>query len=333
MRELFFLLGVLLFGGCCSLPNDVTWQRFEYVDPEMGVDFHLKFYAKDLAMAERIARKTYARVEDLNAIFSDYNPASELNRLSHPPHGQSVKVSRELFDILQLAQTLAHETDGAFDITAGPMIRLWRTARKQQKLPSPIALADVKNRVGFKKIKLNSHNRTVTLLAANMQLDLGGIAKGFVVDEAMKTLKANCIRRAFVAASGDILTSGPPIGQEGWRVLVRNVDQFGNLYPRTVHLRHQALSTSGDTEQFVEINGRRYSHIVDPRTGYGLAHRMQVTVVSKASAKSDSHATAISVLGHKAGLTFAKRKELQTLILDLKSEKPRVTQSLYWRLW
>ena len=213
------------------------------------------------------------------------------------------------------------------------MIRLWRTARKQQKLPSPVALAAVKNRVGYKKIRLNSRNRTVTLLAANMQLDLGGIAKGFAVDEAMKTLKANCIHRALVAASGDILTSGPPIGHEGWRVLVRNVDQFGNLYPRTVHLRHQALSTSGDTEQFVEINGRRYSHIVDPRTGYGLAHRMQVTVVSKASAKSDSHATAISVLGHKAGLAFAKRKELQTLILDLKSEKPRVTQSLYWRLW
>ncbi len=299
----------------------------------MGVDFHLKFYAKDRPTAERIARKTYARVEALNAIFSDYHPASELNRLCQKPQGHPVKVSRDLFEILQRAQILARETDGAFDITAGPMIRLWRTARKQQKLPSPVALAAVKNRVGYKKIRLNSRNRTVTLLAANMQLDLGGIAKGFAVDEAMKTLKANCIHRAFVAASGDMLTSGPPIGHEGWRVLIRNVDQFGNVYPRTVHLNHQALSTSGDTEQFVLINGQRYSHIVDPRTGYGLTHRIQVTVVSKASVKSDSHATAISVLGHKAGLTFAKRKELQTLILDLKNENPRITQSLYWRLW
>lgn len=333
MRVLFCLFGFLLFGGCCCLPNDTAWQRFEYVDPEMGVDFHLKFYAKDRPTAERIARKTYARVEALNAIFSDYHPASELNRLCQKPQGHPVKVSRDLFEILQRAQILARETDGAFDITAGPMIRLWRTARKQQKLPSPVALAAVKNRVGYKKIRLNSRNRTVTLLAANMQLDLGGIAKGFAVDEAMKTLKANCIHRAFVAASGDMLTSGPPIGHEGWRVLIRNVDQFGNVYPRTVHLNHQALSTSGDTEQFVLINGQRYSHIVDPRTGYGLTHRIQVTVVSKASVKSDSHATAISVLGHKAGLTFAKRKELQTLILDLKNENPRITQSLYWRLW
>jgi FAD:protein FMN transferase len=333
VRVLFCLLGFFLFGGCCCLPNDTAWQRFEYVDPEMGVDFHLKFYAKDRPTAERIARKTYARVEALNAIFSDYHPASELNRLCQKPHGQSIKVSRELFDILQRAQTLAHETDGAFDITAGPMIRLWRAARKQQKLPTPEILAAVKLRVGYKKIRLNSRNRTVTLLAANMQLDLGGIAKGFAVDEAMKTLKANCIHRAFVAASGDMLTSGPPIGHEGWRVLIRNVDQFGNVYPRTVHLKHQALSTSGDTEQFVPINGQRYSHIVDPRTGYGLTHRMQVTVISEASTESDSHATAISVLGHKAGLSFAKRNELQTLILDLKSEKPRVTQSLYWRVW
>ena len=322
-----------MFGGCCSLPDDSAWQRFEYVDPEMGVDFHLKFFAKDRPAAERIARKTYARVEQLNAIFSDYAPASELNRLCQKPHGQPVKVSRELFDILQRAQTLARETNGAFDITAGPMIRLWRTARRQQKLPTPEALAAVKPRVGFEKIKLNARNRTVTLLAPEMQLDLGGIAKGYAVDEAMKILKANCIRRAFVAASGDMLTSAPPIDREGWRVLVRNVDQFGNLYLRTVHLKHQALSTSGDTEQFIEINGQRYSHIVDPRTAHGLTHRIQVTVISEASTKSDSHATAISVLGIERGLNFAKQKKLQAIILDLKNEKPRVTESTHWRVW
>ncbi len=313
------------------MPDDATWQRFEFVDPEMGVDFHLRFYAKDRPTAERIARKTYARVEALNAIFSDYDPASELNRLCQKTHGQPVKVSPELFGILQHAQTLARETDGAFDITAGPMIRLWRTARRQQKLPNPKALAAVKSRVGYKQIKLNPRTRTVTLLVANMQLDLGGIAKGYAVDEAMKMLKANCIRRAFVAASGDMLTSAPPIGRKGWRVDIRNVDQFGNIYPRTVFLKNQALSTSGDTEQYIEINGRRYSHIVDPRTGYGLNHRMQVTVISNTSTTADSHATAISVMGLKAGLNFANPKKLQAIFLDLKNEKPRITESTHWR--
>jgi thiamine biosynthesis lipoprotein len=320
-----------MFGGCCSLPDDSAWQRFEYVDPEMGVDFHLKFYAADRPTAERIARKTYARVEQLNAIFSDYHPASELNRLCQKLHGQPVKVSRELFDILQRAQTLARETDGAFDITAGPMIRLWRTARRQQKLPTPEALAAVKPRVGFEKIKLNARNRTVTLLAPEMQLDLGGIAKGYAVDEAMKILKANCIRRAFVAASGDMLTSAPPIGREGWSVLIRNVDQFGNIYPRTVHLKNQALSTSGDTEQYIELNGQRYSHIVDPRTGHGLTDRIQVTVISKASTTADSHATALSVLGLAEAMKFSKQKKMESIFLELKEGKLRITQSADWR--
>ena len=321
------------FAGCCSLPDDSAWKRFEYVDPEMGVDFHLKFYAPDQAAAERIARQTYARVEQLNGIFSDYEPGSELNRLCHRPAGQPVKVSRELFDILQRAQKLARETDGAFDITAGPMIRLWRTARRQQKLPPAQALVAVKNRVGFEKIKLNKHHRTVILLAAKMQLDLGGIAKGYAVDEAMKILKANCIRRAFVAASGDMLTSDPPPDREGWRVEIRNVDQFGNLYPRTVHLKHQALSTSGDTEQFVEINDRRYSHIVDPQTGHGLTNRIQVPVVSNSSTTADSHATALNVLGLEQGLKFAENKKLRALFLELKNNKPRITQSTDWRVW
>jgi thiamine biosynthesis lipoprotein len=333
VRVFFCLLGFLLSVGCCSLPNDAAWKRFEYVDPEMGVDFYLKFYAKDRPTAERIARQTYARVEALNAIFSDYHPASELNRLCQKPHGQPVKVSPELFNILQRAQTLARETNGAFDITAGPMIRLWRTARRQQKLPPAKALAAVKSRVGYEKIKLDPRTGTVTLLAAKMQLDLGGIAKGYAVDEAMKILKANCIHRAFVAASGDMLTSAPPIGRQGWRILIRNVDQFGNLYPRTVFLKHQALSTSGDTEQYIEINGQRYSHILDPRTGHGLTHRMQVTVISEASTTADSYATAISVLGLKTGLKFANQKKLQAIILDLKNEKPRITESAHWRVW
>jgi len=330
VRVFFCLLGFLAIGGCCSWQKDAAGQRFEYVDPEMGVDFHLKFYADDRPAAERIARQAYSRVEQLNGMFSDYEPGSELNRLCHSPPGQTVKVSRELFDILQSAQTLARETDGAFDITAGPMIRLWRKARKQQKLPSAEALASVQSRVGFEKIQLNGRNRTVTLLAANMQLDLGGIAKGYAVDEAMKVLKANGIHRAFVAASGDMLTSEPPPGQIGWRVLVRNIDEFGNLYPRNLFLKHQALSTSGDTEQFVEIDGRRYSHIVDPRTGLGLTNRVQVTVVTSSSTTADSLGTALSVLGTDGGIKFANQKKLQSIFLELQNEKPRVTESMHW---
>ena len=249
--------------------------------------------------------------------------------ISHAP----VPVSGDLFNIIQQSQQLAHETGGAFDVTAGPIVRLWRQSRKRAQIPTVDSLASSTQRVGFQKIQLNPRKRTVTLLAPNMQLDLGGIAKGYAVDEAMRILKQNGIRRAFVTASGDMLTSGPPIGSEGWRVEIRAVDEFGNIYPRTLHLKHQALSTSGDTEQFVEINGRRYSHIIDPRTGIGLTNRIAVTVVAASSTVADSRATAISVLGIKKGMDYAKQKKLQVLILTLNEEKHRLLKSTQWKLW
>ena len=299
----------------------------------MGVKFHLKFFAPNQATAERVARLAYARVEELNAIFSDYSPSSELNHLCAKPHGKPIPVSSDLFNIIQQSQQLARETGGAFDITAGPSVRLWRQSRKRRQMPTTDSLATATKCVGFRKIQLNSRNRTVTFLTSNMQLDLGGIAKGYAVDEAMRILKQNGIHRAFVAASGDMLTSGPPIGSEGWRVEIRAVDEFGNIYPRTIHLKYQALSTSGDTEQFVKINGRRYSHIVDPRNGIGLTNRIAVTVVAASSTVADSRATAISVLGIKKGMDYASQKKLQVLILTMSNKKHRLLKSPQWKLW
>jgi len=319
--------------GCQTVPDDSTWQRFEYVNPKMGTKFRLKFYAPNQVTAERVARLAYNRVEKLNAIFSDYSPSSELNHLCAKPHGKPIPVSSDLFNIIQQSQQLARETGGAFDITAGPSVRLWRQSRKHVQMPTADSLAAATKRVGFQKIRLNPRKRTVTLMSAGMQLDLGGIAKGYAVDEAMRILKQNGIRRAFVAASGDMLTSGPPIGSEGWRVEIRAVDEFGNIYPRTIHLKHQALSTSGDTEQFVEVNGQRYSHIIDPRTGIGLTNRIAVTVAAASSTVADSRATAISVLGVNKGMDYANSEKLQVLILTMGNKKHRLLKSPHWKLW
>ncbi len=299
----------------------------------MGVDFHLKFYAPNRTKAERIAKAVYARVEHLNNIFSDYESNSELNRLCRAPVGRPVKVSAELFDVLSRSQELAIQTRGAFDITSGPSVRFWRKVRKQGKMLSLDELREAQARVGFRKVKLYPGQRSVTLTTANIKLDLGGIAKGYAVDEVMRILKAGHIRRAFVAASGDMLASEPPLGKPGWKVEVRNIDEFGNIYPRTVYLSNLALSTSGDTEQYVEIDGSRFSHIVDPRTGIGLTSRIQVTVISASSTVSDSHATALCVLGKEQGLQFAERRKLQVLVMEMGGATPRVTASRHWKGW
>jgi len=324
---------LVLLAGCQIFNPESRWERFEYLEPEMGVDFHLKFFAPNQVKAERIAKTAFARVEYLNSVFSDYDPDSELNRLCRTPVGRPVRVSAELFDVLSRSQELAIQTRGAFDITSGPSVRFWRKVRKQGKMLSLEELRGAQARVGFHKLKLNPGQRSVTLLTADIKLDLGGIAKGYAVDEVMRILKAGRIRRAFVAASGDMLTSEPPLGKPGWKVEVPNVDKFGNIYHRTVYLSNLALSTSGDTEQYVEIDGSRFSHIVDPRTGIGLINRVQVTVISASSTVSDSHATALCVLGKERGLQFAERRKLQVLVMEMAGATPRVTASRHWKGW
>ena len=333
MRVSVLFPGLLvLLTGCQLFNPESKWQRFEFVEPEMGVDFHLKFYAPNQAEAERVAKAVYARVEHLNGIFSDYDPESELNRIS-AIHGQSTKVSTELFDVLSKSQELSIQTRGAFDVTAGPSVRFWRKVRKQGEMLPLQELREARSRVGFHQVKLNERLNAVTLTAPNLQLDLGGIAKGFAVDEAMRILKQKGIYRAFVAASGDMLAGEAPLGKPGWKVEVRNVDQFGNIYPRAIYLCNQALSTSGDTEQYVEIDGSRFSHIVDPRTGIGLTSRIQVSVISGSSTVSDSYATAICVLGKQQGLQFAERRKLQVLVMEMAGATPRVTASVNWKGW
>ena len=268
----------------------------------MGVEVRLTVYAPSKSSAERACAAAFRRVAELEDIMSDYRPTSELMRLCAKAGGPPVQVSPELFHVLCYAQSLSRRTGGAFDVTVGPLIALWREARKSRKLPSPEALAAARRIVGWEKVRLDPKRRTVKLLAPGMRLDLGGIAKGYAGDEAIRVLKRNGIARALYAAGGDIVTSGPPPGRPGWTVAVANTGKgWVGSAPETVSLRNAALSSSGDTEQYVEIGGRRYSHIVDPRTGVGLTDRIAVTVRALKGITSDSLSTALSVLGTKRG--------------------------------
>ncbi len=324
-------LSVILLAACATSSDKSAWQRFEFNEPEMGVNFGLTFYARDKSAARRAAKEVYERIEALNAIFSDYNPNSELNRLTHQPVGRSVKVSEELFVILQLAQSLSLETNGAFDITAGPYTRLWRQARRQKKLAGPILLKQAAQSVGHEKLDLNSTTRTVTCLALGMRLDLGGIAKGWAADEALSVLRKHGITRSLCAASGDIAIGDSPPGKEGWEVGVRALDIHGNFYNRTLSLRNCAVSTSGDTFQFIEIGGQRYSHIVNPRTGLGLTNRIMVNVVADKAVETDSQATVISVLGAQKGMAYAKKNGIAVIITPMHGRNQTVRTSPQWQ--
>jgi len=277
-------------------------QRYEFNEPQMGLPFRIVVYAGDKPTAEAAARAAFNRIKQLNDILSDYEEDSELSRLSRTAgSGQVVKVSDELWLVLKRAQKLAQRTDGAFDVTVGPVVSLWRKTRRERRLPDGARLAKALQAVGHQKLRFDSRHQTVRLLAPRMRLDLGAIAKGYAADEALKVLRRRGITRALVAGGGDMALGDPPPGKKGWRIEIAPLDTTNAPPARFVLLANAGLATSGDLFQHVEIRGKRYSHIVDPHTGMGLTDHSLVTVIAPDGITADSLATAVSVLGPEKG--------------------------------
>src|SRR5262245_3548477 len=275
--------------------------RFELTEPHRGTLFRIVCYAGEDNIARLAANAAFSRIAELDDIMSDYSPTSELTRLSQRAGGPPEEVSPDLFYVLCKAQQMAKMTDGAFDVTVGPVVRLWRRARRQHELPNPERLTQVLGHIGFRKLLLDEATHRAELSESGMVLDLGGIAKGYAADEALKVLVRSGMARSLVAAGGDIAVAGPPPDRDGWTVAISSLDA-NDKQTRSLFLKNAAVSTSGDAEQFVEIQGKRYSHIVDPRTGIGLVGHRSVTVVSPDGVTSDSLATAVSVMGPCRGL-------------------------------
>lgn len=306
LRCAAMVLLLMLGAGCAASGGEPALRRHEYAQLHMGVQARLIVYApteQAAAAAARAAYAAYARVAEIEDIASDYRPASELMRLCAQAGQGPVTVSHELFTLLAHAQELSRRSDGAFDVTIGPYVALWRAARKAKQLPNPKALAEARTRVGWEKVKLDAERRTVELTTPGMRLDLGGIAKGYAGDEAIRVLREHGIGSALFEAGGDIVVSDAPPGKKGWTVEVIGSEAEK---PRMIEVANGGVSTSGDTEQFVEIDGTRYSHIVDPRTGLGLTQRYAATVVARDGITSDSLSTAASVMGPKRGAKLAK---------------------------
>ena len=295
---------LIVVAGCRSPSSNQSLQRFQFSSPHMGTLFRVTLYAPDKTAAEQAAQAAFRRIAAVEDIMSDYQADSELMRLCEQPVGQPVRVSAELFDVLQQAQKYSELSDGAFGVTVGPYVRLWRFARKKKVLPTSEELAAARAAVGWRNLRLDRQARTATLLVPNMRLDLGGIAKGYAADEALKLLKGRGLDRALVAASGDIAVGNPPPGQSGWKVAIAGMEGRTNEFARTVLLRNAGISTSGDIEQAIEIDGVRYSHIVSPATGLGLTNRIQVTVIAPNATTTDALATGVSVLGALRGLAL-----------------------------
>jgi thiamine biosynthesis lipoprotein len=276
--------------------------KYEFAESHMGTLVRIVLYAPGASLAADAARAAFGRIAALDQALSDYRDSSELMRLSRRSGGGPLEVSDDLFRVLRAAQQIARDSNGAFDVTIGPLSVLWRHARRQGELPDAGRLGAARALVGYHKLQLDEGRRTVRLLVPGMQLDLGGIAKGFAADEAAAVLGQRGIDRALIAAGGDIVATQPPPGRDGWRIAVASIDGGDRPPAGYLTLRQAAVSTSGDAEQFVVIGGVRHSHIFDPRTGLALTGHSAVTTFAPNGMTADGLATAVSVMGAVSGM-------------------------------
>lgn len=273
-----------------------TPQRYEYTHPQMGTVFKILVYATDSLLAQTATRAAFNRVDTLNAHLSDYLPESELNQLCAKAGTRAkVGVGADLWAILRLSHRFSQQSEGAFDATIGPLTRLWRRARNLKSLPDSARIAAAQNLTNYQFLHFYKKKHRIRMEKPGMQLDLGGIAQGYAADACLQVLYRYGLKQALVDAGGDIALGDPPPRKEGWDIDIPGAEGG----KQTLHLSNCGITTSGASFRFLEVGGVRYSHIVDPRTGWGLTHRVLVTVQAPTGVEADAWATALSVMGAK----------------------------------
>lgn len=320
-----------LIGFAAGLHADDTTKKFEFREAHMGTEWRIVFYAPDKATAEKASRSAFDRVHELELVMSDYNPKSELMKLcaaNDAAPGKPQKLSDDLFDVLAKANEIAAKSDGALDMTLGPVVKLWRVARKTKEKPPADELKSARELVGYRLMTLDARTKEITLAKAKMRLDLGGIGKGYAADAALAVLKKHGCPRALIAASGDITVGDSPPDTKGWILEIAPISK--EREPRRLLLANASVSTSGDLFQHVEIEGVRYSHVLDPKTGLGLTGRRSATVIAPHGWQADCMTKVASVMEPSAALKVLTRYsgvEMSVVSKESDDAKEAVTES------
>lgn len=318
MKPFIYTITLLVF----STPLlQAQTRKFSYSEMKMGSAFNLIIVSADSNKANHLARKSYELVDSLNHIFSNYDSSSELSKINASAGLLPYKMSTAMLDLVQKSQYAYIQSKGAYDISIGPLSSLWRNARKAKLFPEASTVLATKKLVGLNQVKINKRLGTIFLPNANMQLDFGGIAKGYIAQWVINFLKANGIQQALVDAGGDIVMSGPPLNQQGWLIGVNLPETTDQLLNKKLQLSNCSVATSGDVYQFIEYKGVKYSHIINPLTGYGVTNLRNVTIVAKTGATADWLATACSILPIKEAKQLAISHQAALLITTLKNGK------------
>jgi thiamine biosynthesis lipoprotein len=312
-RSLLIILAVVLHYGIAGAQQ----RKFSFSRNKMGSPFNLVLVTDDSTVANRLADSCFSLVDSLNHVFSDYDSTSELTRVNNTAGLNAlVYLSPLLWDLVLRSRFAYQASNGAFDITVGALSRVWRTARKEKLFPSPISIEAGRRQTGFQQLFIDKQMHAVSL-PAGLRLDLGGVAKGYVAQQVVDYLRSKGITSSLADAGGDMAMSAAPPGTAGWTIGVNIPETTDELLDKRLLLHNTAVATSGDAYQYMEYGGKKYSHIIDPRTGYGITGQRNVTVIAKDGATADWLATACSILPIEAAKKLAIRNEAELLITEL----------------
>ncbi len=272
--------------------TDTGLLFFEFTKPVMGTEFRILLYAADSLFARQAAQRAFERIEELDEVFSDYREDSELSKLnSRAGEGQWIHVSQDFFYLTRQALEISKKSGGAFDISMGGLTRLWRKAFRQGRFPDLEEIQFLKKSAGYRNVELDKRSRSIRFRKSGARLDFGGIAKGYAADEALSELRKAGINIALVDGGGDIAAGEAPPGREGWLVEYPILENSGQGKSVAI-IKNKGLATSGDAYRYLEWEGKRYSHILDPHGGMGLTNRCIASVFAPNCTLADAWATA-----------------------------------------
>lgn len=268
-------------------------DRFEYSTATMGTILRCSLYAEDESQAQEWLDVGLTELERSIPAINNYDPASEISKLNQQ-HGIPVEVSDDLWNALQHAKRWWELSEGAFDVTYGSLFSLWRSARKKGHPPNDEEIKQAYRTTGWNNLLLG--DQTVTLLIDGLQLDLSGLATGWLMDRAFGAMETHGARSLLFDIGGDIRLGAPPPGKQGWKITIAGLSKT-SLPLAELCLSHCAITTSGDRNQALDYQNRRYSHLIDPRVGKPMEFPQSATVIAKTTLDADAGATAMAILG------------------------------------
>lgn len=292
----------------------------------MGTLAEVTAVAADHTTAQAAVEAAYAAFEQVNSLMSDYRDDTEISRLNSLPPGESLLVSPETFFVLQRAAEVSQASGGAFDITCRPLVALWKQAGENNRLPDPSAISDTLAAVGWTKLALDPPTRRVTKAVAGMQIDVGGIAKGYALDLAAQRMNAAGATSGLIDVGGDIVAMGRQANGDPWRIGVQHPFQSGLI--TRLALSNRAVATSGNQQRFTVIAGQRYSHIIDPRNGRPAEQAPSVTVIAPDGITADAWATVFSVLSVEQGIKKAEElPDVEVMWISGDATQPQIART------